>query len=220
ELAGVSDVERVLRVDERRTAALPPHLRGGVERQRRLPRALGAEDLDDAPARIPAAAERQVEPDRPAGDDRHGLRDLALAEPHHSAFPELLLDGADRSEDGLHLLRHLAHVPSLRIAPDDVPGARFSAALRASWSDVSRPVPGPLRTGRSRQRSCSAASTSASSTRPRASRSAMVRASFRIRSWARAERLFSSMNLARRDRAASVASTNFRSAGPPSCALQ
>src|SRR5207302_7649902 len=113
ELAGVSGVERVLRVDERRTAALELHLREGVERQRRLPRALGAEDLDDATPRIPAAAERQVEPDRPAGDDRHGLRDLALAEPHHSAFPVLLLDGAVCSVYGLPLLCDLATVPSL-----------------------------------------------------------------------------------------------------------
>src|SRR5256712_3584922 len=219
ELARVRDVERVLGVDERRAPALRLHLRDGVERQRRLPGAFRPEDLHDAPPRIPAASNRKVEPQRPAGDGRHELSDLALAEPHHRAFAELLFDGAHRREDGLQLLRHLAHVPSLRIAPGDAPGARFSAALRANWSDVSRPVPGPPRTGRSRHRSCTAPFTSFSSTRSRASRSAMVRASFRIRSWARAERFFSSMNLASRARAASLASTSFRSAGPVSCAL-
>ena len=51
ELLGVVGVERVLRVDECRDAALLLHIGDGVQRQRRLTRGLRAVDLDDATAR-------------------------------------------------------------------------------------------------------------------------------------------------------------------------
>ena len=83
----VRRVHRVLGVDERADAAAPLRLGDHVVHERRLPRRLGAEDLDDAPAREPADAEREVERERARGDcaDRDGggvvhLHDCALAE--------------------------------------------------------------------------------------------------------------------------------------------
>ena len=71
ELARVADVQRVLGVDERAHAARALRLGDDVQRQRGLARRLGPVDLDDAPARQPARAERDVEAQRPGRDDRH-----------------------------------------------------------------------------------------------------------------------------------------------------
>ena len=62
-------IERVLGVDERAGAAQPLRLGDRVQRQRRLARRLGAEDLDDPAARQPADAERHVERQRSRRDD-------------------------------------------------------------------------------------------------------------------------------------------------------
>ena len=64
ELAGVGGIERVLRVDERRDAALGLCFRDHVQTDRGLARALGAEDLDDPTAWDAADAERDVERQR------------------------------------------------------------------------------------------------------------------------------------------------------------
>ena len=66
EPARVADVERVLGVDEGRHAAAALHLRDRVQRERGLAARLRAEDLDDAPARIAADAEREIEARRAA----------------------------------------------------------------------------------------------------------------------------------------------------------
>src|SRR5262249_996111 len=107
ELARVRDVERVLRVDERADAAALLRLGDDVERERRLPRRFRPVDLDDAPARQPADAERDVEPERAGGDDLDLRRRLVGAETHDRALAELLLNRADGELDRfLPLVRH------------------------------------------------------------------------------------------------------------------
>jgi hypothetical protein len=64
ELAGIDRVERVLGVDEGADAALLLRLGDGVQRERRLARGFRPVDLDDAPARQAADAERDVEAER------------------------------------------------------------------------------------------------------------------------------------------------------------
>ena len=67
--------------------------------ERRLARRLGAEDLDDPPARQPADPEREVERERAGGD--RADRDLRLvAHPHHGALAELALDLRERPLKG------------------------------------------------------------------------------------------------------------------------
>ena len=69
DLLGVQRVHRVLGVDERAHAAELLGLGEHVVDERRLARGLRAEDLDDAPARHAADAQREVERER-AGRDR------------------------------------------------------------------------------------------------------------------------------------------------------
>jgi hypothetical protein len=104
QLAGVDRVERVLGVDVRGDAARLLHLRDDLQAQRRLARRLGTVDLDDAPARQAADAERDVEPERAGRDDRQVVRDLRLAHLHDRALAELLLDLRQRGGERLALL--------------------------------------------------------------------------------------------------------------------
>ena len=67
-LRGVERVHRVLGVDERADAAELLGLGEHVVDERRLARGLRAEDLDDAPARHAADAEREVERQRTRRD--------------------------------------------------------------------------------------------------------------------------------------------------------
>ena len=71
---GVHRVHGVLGVDVGADPAVALRLGHDVHGQGRLPRRLGAEDLDDAAPGQPADAERQVERERPGGDrlDPHG----------------------------------------------------------------------------------------------------------------------------------------------------
>ena len=71
QLAGVARVEGVLGVDEGRDAALFLALGDRMEGQSRLAARLRAIDLDDAAPRIAPDAQREVEGNRPARDDRH-----------------------------------------------------------------------------------------------------------------------------------------------------
>src|SRR6185503_1022264 len=96
--AGPLRVQGVLGVDERRRAAVLLDRRDSVQREGRLPRGLRAEDLDDAAARIPTHAEREVDGDR-AARDRVDLLAAGGAELHDRALPELLLDLQDRLVD-------------------------------------------------------------------------------------------------------------------------
>ena len=93
----VERVHRVLGVDERAHAAELLGLGEDVVDQRRLARGLRAEDLDDAPARHAADAQREVERQRAGGDrvDAH-LRAL-VAHAHDGALAELALDLRERA---------------------------------------------------------------------------------------------------------------------------
>ena len=103
EPARVVGVERVLGIDERAHAARALGLGDRVQRQRGLARRLRAVDLDDAAARQPAAAERDIERDRAGGDDLDRLH-LASVEAHDRARAELLVNRADGLRDGLVLV--------------------------------------------------------------------------------------------------------------------
>ena len=88
-------------VDKGRLAAPLLGLGDDVEGQGRLARGLGPVDLDDTPSREAPDAQAQVEGDGPGRDgvDRDG--GALLAEPHHAALAELLLDLGQSGLDGL-----------------------------------------------------------------------------------------------------------------------
>ena len=71
----VGRIERVLDVDEGRRAAVLLRFGDHVQRERRLTARFRTVDLDDAAARKPADAEREIEGDRSGRDDveRHAL---------------------------------------------------------------------------------------------------------------------------------------------------
>jgi len=87
----------VLGVDERAHAAEPLRFGEQVVDERRLARGLGAEDLDDAPARDPADAECEVERERPRGDRLATNLRALVAHAHDGALAELALDLRERA---------------------------------------------------------------------------------------------------------------------------
>ena len=100
ELGSVVGVERVLGIDEGGDTARALHVRDGVEGEGRLAGGLRSVDLDDAPARQAADAERDVEGDGARGD--HGDRcALVRAEAHDGAFAELTVDLGESGFEGL-----------------------------------------------------------------------------------------------------------------------
>ena len=94
--ARVGGVDRVLGVDEGADAAHLLGLGDDLVDERRLSRGLGAEDLDDAPARDAAHAEREVERQRAGRDRGHRDGGGVVAEAHQRALAELALDLGDR----------------------------------------------------------------------------------------------------------------------------
>ncbi len=95
-----SRVERVLGVDERRHAAGLLRVGDRVQRERRLAAGLRAVDLDDAPSRQPADAERHVERDRPRRYHFH-RRPRLVSKAHHRPLAVRALDLGDRVLEGL-----------------------------------------------------------------------------------------------------------------------
>jgi hypothetical protein len=83
-----------------------------VERERRLAGALRPVDLDDAPARQAADAQRYVEAERAGGDDLDLGPLAAVAEPHDRALAERALDLRDR--------RVQRPLPVVAVAPADL----------------------------------------------------------------------------------------------------
>ena len=100
ELLRVVGVEGVLRVDERGDPAGALAVRDGVQGQRRLTRRLRSVDLDDAPARKPADAERHVERDRSGRDDLDRGAFVA-AQAHDRPLAELAVDLGESRFEGL-----------------------------------------------------------------------------------------------------------------------
>src|SRR5207253_843048 len=92
----------------------PLRLRYDVVYERRLPRGLRPEDLDDPAPREPADPEGKVERERPRRDSSDG--DLGLvAHPHDGSLAELALDLAQSGVQSL-----------LAIHADQPPSATFS----------------------------------------------------------------------------------------------
>ena len=92
EFGGVDRVERMLRIDEGRDAAVLLCLRDHVQGDRRLPGRLRAVDLDDAAARDAADAKGDVERQDARRDDLDVHVCLSIAEAHDRALAEVLLD--------------------------------------------------------------------------------------------------------------------------------
>jgi hypothetical protein len=81
-----------------------------VQREGGFAARLGPIDLDDAPPRITADAERHVEPEGARGDGDHVAPDLlALGEPHDGAPPELFLDTSNGEFQRLLLVLVVSH---------------------------------------------------------------------------------------------------------------
>ena len=95
ELLGVGRVERMLGIDERRGPAALLRLGDRVQRESGLARALRPVDFDHPPARQPADAERDVQPEA-SGRDRLDLHLLAAAELHCRALAERAIDLGER----------------------------------------------------------------------------------------------------------------------------
>ena len=107
-LRGVGRVQRVLRVDEGRDAAVALRAGGDVVAERRLAARLRPEDLGDAATRNAADPQGQVERDRSGGDDVDVLVRALVAEAHDRPSAELLLDLQDGGIDGACVRRSLA----------------------------------------------------------------------------------------------------------------
>jgi hypothetical protein len=103
----VRDVERVLRVDERRDAACLLGLRDRVQRERRLPARLGPVDLDDPAARKAADPRRQVERERSGRDRSDGLGIFVVSEGHDGPLSKLFFDRGHHAFEGTHLVCNL-----------------------------------------------------------------------------------------------------------------
>ena len=104
ELARIDRIERVLGIDEGADAALLLRLGDAVQRERGLAGGFRPVDLDHAPARQAADAERDVEAERAGGDRLDVHRLVVLAEPHDRALAEIALDLGERGIKGLRLV--------------------------------------------------------------------------------------------------------------------
>src|SRR5206468_12659624 len=96
----VCGVECMLGVDERGHSAQLLRLGNHLQRQRRLARRLGAEDLDDASPRYAADAEREIDADGASRNRVDRLDGAFLTKAHDRTLTELLFDLADRQVDG------------------------------------------------------------------------------------------------------------------------
>src|SRR5580700_8118129 len=137
ELAGIDRIERVFGVDEGADAALLLRLGDAMERERGLAGGFRAVDLDDAAARQPADAERDVETERAGGDGVHVHRVHVLAEPHDRALAEIALDLRERRIKGLRFVHGRSFDEAKRCTHD-------SCSL---WPGIPGPttdVPAPL----------------------------------------------------------------------------
>ena len=123
ELAGIRRIERVFHVDERRHAAALLRLGNEGQRQRRLARTFRAVNLDDAPARHAAHAERAVDEDVAGGDDLH-VHHLAVAQTHDGPLAVIL---GDLLEGNVQVLA------AFRGGPEEVRGFFFDCGFSHNW---------------------------------------------------------------------------------------
>ena len=101
EFSGVDRVERVLGVHEGGHTAQFLRLGDDRECERRLARGFRPVNLDHAAARHATDAERDVEGQRSGGYDFDVVVGRVLAEEHHRALAELLVDLAQRRGESL-----------------------------------------------------------------------------------------------------------------------
>src|SRR5262249_51416047 len=109
-------VHGVFGVDEGADPTPPLRLRHDVVDERRLPRRLWAEDLDDASAREPSYAERHVERER-AGRAVANRELRPVAHAHARSLAELSLDLAECDMErflGFHLILPASSLPTER----------------------------------------------------------------------------------------------------------
>src|ERR1700722_5418648 len=104
ELLGVNRVERMLRVDESRRAAITLHFRNHLQGERGLTGRLRTIDLDDPPLRQTAYAQRDIEAQRAGGNRFHVVGRRGIAEAHHGALAELLFDLAQCGAQSLFVV--------------------------------------------------------------------------------------------------------------------
>ena len=93
--------------DEGAGAAELLGLGDGVQRERRLARAFGSVNLDDAAASETADAERHVQPERARGDHFELLIVTALTQAHDRAFAERTLNLTQRAVECLGLVHRI-----------------------------------------------------------------------------------------------------------------
>ena len=103
-LAGINGIKRVLGVDEGADASLFLGFRQHLQRQRGLARGFRAVYLDHAPARQPADAQRNVEPQRARRDGLHLYALVVGTEPHDGALAEIFVDLIERGLERLLLV--------------------------------------------------------------------------------------------------------------------
>jgi len=106
----IGRVERMLGIHKSRHSAKLLSFSNHLQRQRRLARRLGAEDLHDAPARDAAHTECEVDADSARRNGVDWLDGALLAEAHDRPFAKLLLDLGKRKVDGFGLLAILVTV--------------------------------------------------------------------------------------------------------------
>ena len=104
ELARIDRIERMFGIDEGADAAIFLRFGQNVQRQRGLARRFGPIDFDDAAARQPTDAERDIEAERAGGDGIHIHRPVVLAEPHDRALAKAALDLGKRRIKGLRFI--------------------------------------------------------------------------------------------------------------------
>ncbi|MNW56817.1 hypothetical protein D3C74_345610 [compost metagenome] len=136
QLLRVLGVQRVLGVDERRDAARALGAGHGVERDGRLAAGLGAVDLHDTAAREAADAERDVQGDRPGGDDLD-RRATLVAEAHHRSLAEVAVDLCEGGFERLLAVCGCGHVGHLCVRGTEPCRSMFEA------EDLRKPVSCP-----------------------------------------------------------------------------
>ena len=92
ELAGISGIERMLRIDERRLPAQLLRFGDDVQRHRGLAARFGAKDFNDAAAGETANPQRGVNRQAPAGNYTNGHQNVPATQAHDGTLTVGLFD--------------------------------------------------------------------------------------------------------------------------------
>ena len=139
QLGGIDRVQRVLGIDESRDTASLLRFRHCVESERGLAGTFRTINLDDAALRQTANTQGNIQPQR-TGGNRFDIHVRTLAELHHGALAECLVDLAQRGLNGLLLVRvHVIFHESNRALAHSLhplfhaPGVRATKLSRTSF---------------------------------------------------------------------------------------